>query len=71
MALGCDARAAREDVQGHALAQEDLADRAVDCGAVGGLLSAGGGELVAFFYVPFDPFPLLVSRFLVPGGGGG
>lgn len=48
-ALASDAGAAGEDVQGDALAEEDLADGAADGGAV-----LDWGEGVAFFDVPFD-----------------
>lgn len=49
--LACDAGAAGEDVEGYALAEQDLADGAADGCDVGFL---GGGEGGAFGVVPFD-----------------
>jgi hypothetical protein len=48
-ALACDAGAASEDVEGDALAQQDLADGTADGGAVG-----YGSYLLTFFDVPFN-----------------
>lgn len=49
--FGCDAGAAGEDVQGNALAEEDLTNWAADGGAV---VAWAGVEGNSFFNVPFD-----------------
>lgn len=48
-ALGCDARAAGEDVQSHPFAEEDLPHGTSDCGTV-----LDGFDGLAFFDVPLD-----------------